>query len=119
LNHNNNEDLTITGPDAALLTIDTGDGSNNVPSDGDGYRIFDIDDPSGGSAPPVVTLEGLHFHLASLRRMATGVATMLLDCFTHLKNGSSGILVAISRVFFVLEGLLIIAQRFIAGYVRR
>jgi len=33
--------------------------------------------------------------------------------------GSSGIFVASHQILFVLEGLLIIAQRFIAGYKRK
>ena len=37
-------DLTITGPGANLLTIDAGGGTNNVVGNGDGFRIFNIDD---------------------------------------------------------------------------
>jgi len=40
-------ELTITGPGQDLLTIDAGDGTNNLPGDGDGVRIFDIDDGTG------------------------------------------------------------------------
>ncbi|MCA9232087.1 MAG: hypothetical protein KDA57_15670 [Planctomycetales bacterium] len=39
--------VTITGPGAALLTIDAGDGTDNTFNTGDGYRIFNIDDGTG------------------------------------------------------------------------
>ena len=38
------DDLTITGPGQALLTIDAGNGTDNAPGTSDGYRIFNIED---------------------------------------------------------------------------
>ncbi len=35
--------LTITGPGQSLLTLDAGDGADNLPATGDGYRIFFVD----------------------------------------------------------------------------
>ena len=49
--------VLITGPGAELLTIDAGMGGDNV-FDGDGFRIFDIDDGNNGSESDV-TLKGL------------------------------------------------------------
>ena len=37
------DDLTITGPGAALLTIDAGGGDDGTIGNGDGFRIFNID----------------------------------------------------------------------------
>ncbi len=49
--------------DAAMLslglTIDAGDGTDGVFNTGDGFRIFNITDPTSGAAPPLVTLQGL------------------------------------------------------------
>jgi len=39
--------LIITGPGANQLTIDAGDGPDNLPGNGDGYRIFNISDGTG------------------------------------------------------------------------
>ena len=36
--------VAIAGPGQSLLTIDAGGGTNNVVGDGDGFRIFNIDD---------------------------------------------------------------------------
>ena len=43
------EGLTITGPGAKLLSIDAGDGINGIFGDGDGWRIFEINDGNAGS----------------------------------------------------------------------
>ncbi len=51
------ESVTITGPRANLLSIDAGNGTDNVFNTGDGYRIFNID---GGTATEIdVELRGL------------------------------------------------------------
>ena len=50
--------LDIAGPGQSELTIDAGDGMNGVFGDGDGWRIFNIDD--GNSAITIdVTIRGL------------------------------------------------------------
>ena len=41
------QELTITGPGQDLLTIDAGDGTDSAPGNGDGFRIFDINDGTG------------------------------------------------------------------------
>ena len=38
------DDLTITGPGQTLLTLDAGNGTDNLPGTADGFRIFSIDD---------------------------------------------------------------------------
>ncbi len=43
------EDLTIAGPGAKLLTLDAGDGADNDPNTGDGYRLFNITDGNLGN----------------------------------------------------------------------
>ena len=43
------EELTITGPGQDLLTIDAGDGTDNTPGTGDGFRIFNINDGTGAT----------------------------------------------------------------------
>ena len=49
--------VNITGPGAAFLTLDAGDGTDNTFGTGDGYRIFNIDD---GNIPQIdVTISGL------------------------------------------------------------
>ncbi|WP_148073081.1 choice-of-anchor Q domain-containing protein [Bythopirellula goksoeyrii] len=50
------DSLTITGPGQDLLTLDAGDGIDNIFNTGDGFRIFNID-ASGSQID--VTLSGL------------------------------------------------------------
>ena len=50
-------DLTITGPGQTLLTLDAGNGTDNLPGTGDGFRIFNINDGTGDLID--VTLTGL------------------------------------------------------------
>lgn len=38
------DDLTLTGPGMFLLTIDAGNGNDNLPATGDGNRVFHVDD---------------------------------------------------------------------------
>ena len=52
------DDLTITGTGAELLTLDAGNGADNVFASGDGFRIFDITDNNANSQLSV-TISGL------------------------------------------------------------
>ncbi len=50
--------VSITGPGPALLTIDAGDGSDNLAATGDGFRLLDIDDNDSGNMINV-SVEGM------------------------------------------------------------
>jgi len=42
------EGLTITGPEANLLTLDAGGGTDGTVGTGDGFRIFELNDGMSG-----------------------------------------------------------------------
>ena len=47
------DDLTVIGPGFFLLTIDGGNGGDNLPDTGDGFRVFRVDDGDDSVDRPV------------------------------------------------------------------
>ncbi|MEM6366083.1 MAG: choice-of-anchor Q domain-containing protein, partial [Planctomycetota bacterium] len=62
--------VSILGPGALTLTIDAGDGTDNTPDTGDGFRIFDVDDGSTGS-DIAVTISGMTLTGGDVSRIST------------------------------------------------
>lgn len=51
-------EVIISGPGKNLLTLDAGNGTDNLSGTGDGFRVFDIDDGNSGNTVNV-TLQGM------------------------------------------------------------
>lgn len=111
------DDLTITGPGAKLLTIDAADGSNGIFGDGDGWRIFELDDST--AAPINVTISDITLTGGDLNSTGTrGGGAILnfenLSLFrTEIVNNSSNI--RASAIDNKSDGTLLIDSTTIAG----